>query len=192
MSRPRPHAGLKEDRVGLLRTTQVGSALSADGMRPATHPYDGGTTDQVQGRNGAGPQGRAIPNDAKSRTAQDRTARNPKRRQIPYGARSQTARNPERRDERERRGPAGGHGHAKARPPRVVRASRALWDSAPSGIARSSGFRALWDYAGSGRAPFGISRRSGLRALEALRRLEFRAVSELHPPITPGSCVFVP
>jgi hypothetical protein len=31
-----------------------------------------------------------------------------------------------------------------------------------------------------------------LRALEALRRLEFRAVSELHPPITPGSCVFVP
>jgi hypothetical protein len=36
--RPRPHVGLKEDRSCNDDYRQEGSALSADGMRPATHP----------------------------------------------------------------------------------------------------------------------------------------------------------
>jgi hypothetical protein len=35
--RPRPHVRLKEDRIVVELTAQVGSALSADWVRPDTH-----------------------------------------------------------------------------------------------------------------------------------------------------------
>src|SRR5206468_8922340 len=53
--RPRPHDGLKERSALCLRTTQVGSALSADGVRPVTQA---GTYSRQRG---ASIRGHAIP-----------------------------------------------------------------------------------------------------------------------------------